>query len=177
VVKWSDSDVRLCNFNKDRNVITMSSSQQAQIRTRMCARVVGPFLTVVTVTAVARASQLRTLLSEFDASSVWAWVTGAFVLLSGLVVIALHPYWRGAAAIIVSVLGWLTALKGLFLLAFPETSLSVADSAIQPTIWWQTGFVVMALIGLYLSYVGWAPAPSRPVSEATTSTPDLPRVA
>ncbi|MDT5347918.1 MAG: hypothetical protein QOH91_1205 [Mycobacterium sp.] len=42
----------------------------------------GPDL--VTVTAVARASQMRTLASEFGANAVWAFVTGAFIRLSGL---------------------------------------------------------------------------------------------
>lgn len=39
----------------------------------------------------------------------------------GLIVIILHPYWRGAAAITVSLLGWFTAIKGLALMAMPET--------------------------------------------------------
>jgi hypothetical protein len=71
----------------------------------MFARVLGPFLVVVTATAVARTSDMRTLLSAFGANFVWPWVTGAFILLSGLVVVALHQYWRGVAAVIVSVLG------------------------------------------------------------------------
>ena len=155
----------------------MSASQQTQIRTRMFARVLGPFLVIVTATAVARAPHMRTLLSEFAAHSVWPWVTGAFILLTGLVVIALHQYWRGAAEVIVSLLGWMTALKGLFLLAFPQTYLSAASSAVDAVTWWRSGFVVFALIGLYLTYVGWAPAPGRPVSQAASSAPDLPRAA
>jgi hypothetical protein len=102
----------------------MSSPQQTKATTRMFARVLGPYLVIVTVTAVARASHMRTLLSEFDANSAWAWVTGAFVRLSGLVVVALHQTWRGAAAIIVSLLGWGTTLKGLVLLVIPQTYIS-----------------------------------------------------
>ena len=30
---------------------------------------------------------------------------------------------------------------------------------------------------LYLAYVGWAPAPSRPAPQAAATTPDLPRAA
>jgi len=155
----------------------MSSSQQPQARTRMFARVLGPFLVIVTVTAVARTSQMRTLLSEFGANSAWPWVTGVFVLLSGMVVVALHQYWRGAAAIIVSVLGWLTALKGVFLMAFPHTYISAANSMLDATAWWRTIFVIFAVIGLYLTYVGWAPARSRPTARTASSTPDLPRAA
>ena len=154
----------------------MSNTQQSQIRTRMFARVIGPYLVIVTATAVARASQMQKLASEFSANTVWPWVTGAFVLLTGLVVIGLHPYWRGAPAIIVSILGWLTALKGLTLLAFPQSYVPVVNSAVDAP-WWRIGFVLLALVGLYLSYVGWAPARTQPSSQSTSSTRDLPRAA
>lgn len=155
----------------------MSPSPQSQVRTRMFARVVGPFLATVTATAAVRASDMRTLLSEFEENPLWAWVAGAFILLFGLVAIALHQQWQGAAAIIVSVVGWLVALKGLFLMVFPHTLISVANTAIDATGWWRAGFVVFALIGLYLTYVGWMPAQSQPAREAAGSTRDLPRAA
>ena len=155
----------------------MSSSQQTQAATRIFARVTGPFLVVVTATAIARAADMRTLLAEFRANSVWSWVTGAFVLLSGLVVVALHQYWRGAAAIIVSLLGWLTTLKGFLLMALPKTYLSFASTAIEAGTAWRGGFIVMALVGLYLTYIGWIPARSRPTAQPASSTSDLPRAA
>ncbi len=155
----------------------MNASEQSQAKTRMFARVLGPFLVIVDVTAVARASHMRTLLSEFTANSVWAWVAGAFILLGGLVIIAGHPYWRGAAAIIVSLLGWLIALRGLFLLAFPDTFVSLANSMIGAEAWWLAVCVVFALVGVYLTYVGWAPARNRTASHAATPTRDFPRAA
>ncbi len=155
----------------------MSSSQQIQARTRLFARVMGPFLVIVTATAVARASDMSPLLKEFRSNSLWSWVTGAFVLLTGLVVIALHQYWQGAAAAIVSLLGWLTALKGFFLMAFPQTYLSFASAAVDAVTWWRLGFIVMALVGLYLTFIGWVPAPSRPSAHAESAAPDVPRAA
>jgi hypothetical protein len=156
----------------------MSSSQQAEARTRMFARVLGPYLVIITATAMARASQMRTLAAEFGANSVWPYVTGAFILLSGLIVVALHQYWRGAAAIIVSVLGWMTTAKGFFLMAFPASYISAVNSAVDAGNWWMVGFTVIALVGLYLIYVGWIAAPSQAVSEASaSSTKDLPRAA
>jgi hypothetical protein len=97
----------------------MSPSQQSQIRTRMLARVVGPYLVIIAATVALRPADMRAMLSQFQANPLWAWVVGAFILLLGLVAIALHPYWRGAAAILVSVVSWLVAIKGLFLVAFP----------------------------------------------------------
>ena len=151
----------------------MDASAQSQTRTRMFSRVLGPFLIIVDVTAVARASDMQSLLSQFEANSLWTWVTGAFIQLFGLIVVAGHQYWRGAAAIIVSLLGWLITLRGLLLFAFPQAFVSAANSMIGAQAWWVAACVIFALIGLYLTYVGWAPVPYRPKSQAMEATPDL----
>ncbi|MCV7123372.1 hypothetical protein [Mycobacterium lacus] len=155
----------------------MNVSPQSQARTRMFARVLGPFLVIVDVIAVARASDMRSLISQFEANSLWAWVAGAFILVFGLVIVAGHQYWRGAAAIIVSLLGWLVTLRGLFLLAFPKAVASVANAMIGAQAWWVALCVVFTLVGLYLTYVGWAPTPSRPTQQTARVNPDLPRAA
>jgi hypothetical protein len=72
-------------------------------------------------------------------------------------IVAFHQYWRGAAAIIVSVLGWLLVIRGVLLLAFPDVFASVADRMIGAVGASKAAYVVMALIGLYLTYVGWRP--------------------
>ncbi|WP_249025621.1 hypothetical protein [Mycobacterium branderi] len=142
----------------------------------MFARVLGPFLVVVDVTALARASDMRGLLSDFEANSLWTWVTGAFILLFGLIVVAAHQYWRGAPAIIVSLLGWLIALRGLILLAFPKAFVSLANSMIDAQGWWMTACAAFGVVGLYLTYVGWMPV-SGPESRAPSSAANLRRAA
>lgn len=154
----------------------MSTSEQSQAKTKMFARVVGPFVAVVTATAAVRASDLRPLVSEFAANPLWGWVAGAFTLLAGLVVVGLHQYWRSSAAIIVSAMGWLTTVKGLLLMAFPGALKSFADTAVDSN-WLRALYVVFALLGLYLTYVGWAPAPRRPAPQTAAKTQDLPRAA
>jgi hypothetical protein len=143
----------------------------------MFARVLGPFFVIVAATTVARASHMRTLLSDFEASAAWPWVTGAFLLLVSLIIVALHQYWRGAAAITVSVVGWVLALRALFLMAFPHAFMAAADAAIRVGTLWVSVDIFIGLVGLYLTYVGWRPAPSRPVAQPETSTQELPRAA
>jgi hypothetical protein len=77
---------------------------------------------------------------------------------------------------IVSHVGWLVALRGLFLLAFPDTFFSLANSVIDAQTWWRGLCIAFAAVGLYLAYVGWIPAPGRK-SQPASSTPDLPRAA
>jgi hypothetical protein len=155
----------------------MTSSHPAQNRTRMFARVMGPYLAIIAGTAALRPTDMRAMLSPFEADPLWSWITGAFILLFGLVVIALHSYWRGAAAIIVSALGWVVALKGLALIAGPHFYFSMANSAVAAVGWWRAGAIVEVVLGLYLAYVGWVPAKSRAVPQPSSSTADLPRAA
>ncbi|KMO84171.1 hypothetical protein MCHUDSM44219_00977 [Mycolicibacterium chubuense] len=139
----------------------------------MFARVLGPFLVIVDLAAVLRASHMPALLSDFSSSSAWPWISGAFILIAGLVVVALHQYWHGPAAIIVSALGWLIVVRAVLLLFFPDTLMSLADSMIGATAWWVAVCGVAALIGVYLTYVGWAPERHRPAAHATDASRDV----
>jgi hypothetical protein len=155
----------------------MNTARPSHDRTRFLSRVLGPFLVIIDVTAVARASDMQGLLAQFEANSMWTFVAGAFILVFGLSIVAGHQYWRGAPEIIVSLLGWFIVLRGLLLVAFPKVFVSVANAMIGAQAWWITLGIAFALVGLYLTYVGWAPAPSRPTSRASSTNPDLPRVA
>jgi len=154
----------------------MNTTRQTDYRTRMFARVLGPFLVVTDAAALLRTPDMRTVLSDFTSSSLWAWVAGAFVLLAGLIVVALHQIWNGMAAIIVSALGWLVVARGVILLAFPGTFISIATHMMDAGAWWKAICVVFILLGLYLAYVGWMPDAGRPGSHATTVR-NLPRAA
>ena len=112
----------------------MKTLFDTSVRTKSFARVLGPFLTIVSFVAAVRMSEMRTLLSEFAASQVWPWVTGAFVLIGGIAVVAFHNQWRNPAAVIVSLLGWMLVVRGLVLLAFPATFTSLADQMIAPAL-------------------------------------------
>jgi hypothetical protein len=155
----------------------MNSSYTPQTKTRMFARVLGPFLVIVCATAGARSSEMSSLMSNFAANPLWSWVAGSFVLIGGLVMIALHSYWRGLAAIVVSTIGWLVALRGLLLLALPTAFISMANSVIGMGELWRAICIGFAAIGLYLTYVGWMPPSDRSATQAASATPDLPRAA
>ena len=156
----------------------------------MFARVIGPFYVITPVIALVRdvvpARDVRSLpglshfgvyLPGFSDFGVWPWATGAFILLSGLIIIAFHQYWRSVAAVIVSLLGWLMVVRGLLILAFPATFMSMTNSVTAAGALWRTVYICVALIGLYLTYVGWKPAPSRPASQAASPTRDHPHAA
>lgn len=153
------------------------STTPLQPRTRDFARVLGPYFAIIGITTVARGSEMRALLTGFESSPVWFWVTGALVLLVGLTIVGLHPYWRGAAAIIVSVMGWAITLRGTMLLAFPKAFMAAANATIGMDGMWITASILLAVAGLYLTYVGWRPTPAAPEPKTEAAPRDLPRAA
>jgi hypothetical protein len=142
----------------------MSASEPAQARTRTFARVLGPFFFIVPATIAVRASHMRTLFAEFETSPLWAWVLGAGLLMFGLVIIGLHQYWRSVAAVIVSLLGWFLAVRGLLLLIVPQVYNAAGDSLAGPVanVAVRVGFAGLSLVGLYLTYVGWSRTAKSP---------------
>jgi len=154
-----------------------TTTEPPDVRTRMFARVLGPFLVIFAATTVARASDMRKLLSDFEANSALPWVTAGFLLLAALVIVGLHQSWRGAAAVTVSVVGWVLALRAFFLMAFPHAFMGAADAAMRMTSLWVSVTVFVGLVGLYLTYVGWKPMPAPPSTQTRTSSPDIPRAA
>jgi len=130
----------------------MSSTQS---KTRVLARILGPYLVIVMAVFAARMPDIRELVSTFNANPMLAWVTGAFTLLLGLAIVALHNQWKGAAAIIISVLGWLTTIKGFAIMAFPGSYRSAANTMADNSGLFYADAAVVGLVGLYLTYVGW----------------------
>lgn len=141
----------------------MSQSDPSQIRTRMFARAFGPFFTIVPSIVAARATtQMPVLLDKFASDPMWQWVLGAVLLMWGGVIIAFHQYWRSAAAILVSLLGWFLAIRGVLILAIPDIYDSAGKTLEQndiPVV--RAIFVGLALVGLYLTYVGWIAKPKH----------------
>jgi protein-S-isoprenylcysteine O-methyltransferase Ste14 len=143
------------------------SSEQSQVRTHMFARVLGPYFTIVPATVGVREAYMRTLFTEFKANPMWPWLYGAILLMLGLVTVAFHQYWRSPAAVIVSVVGWLLAIRGVILLVVPQAYTSVGNaveggSGGQALV--RVLAICLALAGLYLTYVGWIAKPRRPES-------------
>jgi hypothetical protein len=139
----------------------MTASEQSQIRTRMFARVLGPFFMIVPTTVAVRGSYMQALFNEFKANPMWPWLFGAILLIGGLIIIAFHQYWRTPAAAIVSLVGWFFAIRGVLLLTAPRAydaaGNAIYSSGAVAVIW--VLFLCLAAAGVYLTYVGWRPAP------------------
>lgn len=146
----------------------MPATLESRARTRAYARIIGPWLVIVPGAIALRAPEMGTFVSEFFGNSMLVWFSGAMLLFCGLLIIAFHQYWSSAAAVIVSLLGWILALRGLALLIAPQLIESVAEATVGAIALVRFGFGAVILVGLYLTYVGWIATPPAAVAEGSS---------
>jgi hypothetical protein len=132
-------------------------------RTRAFARVIGPFLALVTLVIAIRLPDLTGLVHDLFANAALSWILGAMMLIAGLLVIAFHQYWRGFSAAVISFFGWFVALRGLTLMAFPSAiETGAGDALADPGLLTSARifFGLLTLLGGWLTWVGWiSPGP------------------
>lgn len=138
---------------------TSYSPSSPATRTQAFARVIGPFVAFVTAVIIYRAPNMDDLFSGFFNNPVIVWITGAMLLLCGLIIVSFHQYWRNLGAILISLFGWLLILRGALLIVVPHWYERVGAEAMPHMAMIRTGFAVMTLIGLYLAYIGWIARP------------------
>lgn len=140
----------------------MPATAEASGRTRAFARVIGPYVTIVTAVIIARMREMAagTFLADVFASQVVVWLMGGMLLLLGLIIIAFHQYWSSVAAVLISLFGWFLALRGLALMAAPQLFERAATASMDMLPLVQAGFGLLTLIGLWLTYVGWIAKPA-----------------
>jgi uncharacterized membrane protein len=135
--------------------------RESQARTRAFARVLGPWLAIVPGIIALRAPAMGALASDFFKSDLFVWFAGALLVFGGLLIIAFHQYWSSAAAVMISLFGWILALRGVVLMAAPDlyerAAMSMGATSLVRLI-----FGALVAIGLYLTYVGWLDKSASP---------------
>jgi hypothetical protein len=123
------------------------------------ARLVGPVLLTIGVGMVfgmlLEGDAYSSLAKEFIASRALIFVTGALALTAGLAVVNAHNLWVPDWRVIVTILGWLLIVRGIFNLVFPATMQTLGDRMIASHAGVLAGAAFTIVIGVILSVMGY----------------------
>ena len=123
--------------------------------TTFLAKLIGGYLVVYAVMMVVNRQLLDAALTALlrDPSQVFIW--GSILAIAGIAYVLVHTRWSGGALpIVVTVIGWLTLLKGLTLLFLP-LSMASAYLALYDGAYYVYAAIALVL-GLWLTFQGWA---------------------
>ena len=125
---------------------------------RYLARLMGPVMLAMAAVVLLNGAAFRVVVGQFLASYALIFIAGLLTFTAGLATVLAHNIWTPDWRVIVTVLGWLAVIGGLFRILFPQIVVSVggavlAQAAALPAI----GFGVV-ILGAVLSYFGYRPS-------------------
>lgn len=133
------------------------ASYDPALRTRTAARIVGPYLILVAIALVLRRETLPSFFSAFMQNDALVFVAGAFTLMAGLTLLALHHHWSGISASFISLVAVLATVKGASLIIAPQFGSELTAQVTDTPAILIGAIAFEAVAGAWLSFVGWLP--------------------
>lgn len=82
-------------------------------------------------------------------------IGGVIALLFGLLIVNIHNDWSTLPAALVSVIGWLGIVKGVFYLFMPQAKIDKVLKSLTERSWYTIDGIVAIAAGLYLAGFGY----------------------
>lgn len=118
------------------------------------AQAFGIYFVVLGV-AMFRHQVLTQMIDDFMKNDALRFFAGIFILVLGILLVLTHNVWDGTYRVLITVLAWLTFLKGVAYLWLPGTIFRGIARTFSQKNWFMVGGIVAILLGVYLIYVGF----------------------
>ena len=119
------------------------------------AKILGAFFTIIGVSVILRRNELEKIVEEFTKSRMLSFIMGEFILIAGLFILALHNVWEYNWRTIITVIGWLTAIKGATYLMLPQKDFKKVIEVFNKKNLYSLWGVLIIALGIYLLIKGF----------------------
>jgi len=121
------------------------------------AKLIGVYCIVVALTMIANKQNMIAAVNTLILSPPLVLLTGVITVALGLGVVIGHNVWSGGALpVTVTVVGWVSLIKGLALLASPPGQLAKLYQALQYERFYLAYVGVTLVLGLYLTIAAFS---------------------
>ena len=123
--------------------------------TLFLAQAFGLYFLIGGLGLVLNQSSLKSFIARFSSDRASVMMGGFVALLVGIPLVLIHNLWGGTLEIIVSVLVWITFIKGAVRVLVPDMLVKMSENLsnkigmIKLMVW------IMVAFGAYLTYVGF----------------------
>jgi len=120
------------------------------------AKVFGLYLIIMGLFCLIRFDAMKSAADDFMKNRAFSLISGVIALIIGLLIVVAHNVWVWDWPLIITLLGYLSLLKGILRLFFPELETAWAKCYTSITFLVING-IFWILVGLFLTYEGfWA---------------------
>lgn len=117
------------------------------------ARILGPLFTIMGIWMIVRNKDVMKVWISVKANSASLYMGGVLNLLIGLTVLSTYSEWSWHLATLITLVGWISVIRGLLVLFAPEWVMARA-TAMEPfsKVW----AIIPLFFGLLISYLAFA---------------------
>ncbi len=114
------------------------------------AELMGLYLVIMAVAFLVNQKMLQKVIDDYEKIPGFTLVFGgAVALIMGLLVVLTHNVWVSGWPVLVTILGWVTLIKGVSVLMFPSAMMGIAKK-FHSAASRNGSLVIMLVVGLYL---------------------------
>ena len=120
------------------------------------AKLMGPMLLLMGLFVTIQPGRMARIGQEFLESDALLFMSGIIALPVGLAIVITHNVWVADWRVLITLFGWIAILAGIARILMPDAMRSVGRSMTENTVLIAVPGVLMALLGAYLAYQGFA---------------------
>lgn len=122
---------------------------------KILARVIGPLFIIAAAGILLNLEAYQGLIKEFSNSLALCYLAGFMALLLGLIVLQFQNTWEPRWPVLITILGWITVVKGAALVVLPGPSLRIWYSYTGSPVPLIVSSATMLAVGTFLTIRGY----------------------
>ena len=99
----------------------------------------------------------KKLFTDFIENAACLYLGGIMALVVGYLLVAFHNTWTKDLSVIITVLGWMALIKGVFILVLPRPMIALTKAIMKKAMLLRVEAVIIIIIGLALAFLGFFP--------------------
>jgi len=121
----------------------------------LLAKIFGLYFIIVASGGLFNLKTYQKVMEDFCKNPALLYLGGIFALLFGLLVLAFHNAWVANWTVIITVFGWGGLIKGVWLIAFPNTVVRFTRAYQKKTTLLTVHLVIALALGIFLAVKGY----------------------
>ena len=119
------------------------------------AQIIGLLFCIDAVGVLVNTAFYRRIVEEFIESPALCYLGGILALFFGLFILNFNNAWTADWTVIITIIGWLSVVKGVLLIVFPKVYLNFSNWMRMGDAMMRYMGIIYLLLGLFLTFKGF----------------------
>ena len=119
------------------------------------AQLIGPFIVLISIGMLLNLKVYRQIIEDFLKSTALIYISGLITFVTGLAIVLFHNLWVADWRVIITVFGWLTLIKGVWLVVLPANAVKISKVFTKNIKFVVIPWIAMFALGIFLIKRGY----------------------